>query len=63
MRLARTTMGDTSGRDKQGRARILDDSAGPFSFDQLGHAVSFEATSATKPEVGAIVAFAAKHAR
>lgn len=64
IRLARTTMEDTAGRAKPPKGGIADDSeGGAFSFDQLGNAVQFVATSATKPDVGALVAFAIKHAR
>uniref|UniRef100_A0A7S2I9C4 Signal recognition particle receptor subunit beta n=1 Tax=Haptolina brevifila TaxID=156173 RepID=A0A7S2I9C4_9EUKA len=47
VRLARTTMEDTSGRTKQVRG-IADDSQGAFSFDHLANKVTFAATSATK---------------
>jgi signal recognition particle receptor subunit beta len=60
VRLARITMGDTSGRDKTLRG-IADDSQGPFSFDQLDQTVSFVASSATKPDVVAILDFIQKH--
>lgn len=54
VRLARTTMGDTSGRDKTYRG-IAEDDGQPFSFDHLEtNAVSFAATSATKPELSAV---------
>jgi len=62
VRLARTTMEDTSGRSKALRG-VADDSAGPFTFDQLGGTVTFAAISATKPNVAALVEFALKHAR
>ena len=64
IRLARTTMEDTSGRSRAPKGGIADDSgSGTFSFDDLGNAVSFVATSATKPDVAAIVEFANKHVR
>jgi len=62
VRLARTTMEDTSGRAKQMRG-VADDSAGPFSFDQLGCEVSFTALSAKKPDVAGLLSFAQKHVR
>lgn len=51
VRLARTTMADTSGRAKALKG-IADDSSGePFSFDDIGSAVTFAGTSATKPDL------------
>ena len=62
VRLARTTMEDTAGRAKALKG-IADTSSGPFTFDQLGAEVSFAATSVTKPDLGAVLAFAQKHVR
>ena len=62
VRLARTTMEDTSGRGKALKG-IADATAGPFTFEQLGAEVSFAATSVTKPDLGAVLAFAQKHVR
>lgn len=54
VRLARTTMADTSGRDKMFRG-IAEDDGKPFTFDSLeNNAVSFAATSATKPDLSAV---------
>ena len=62
IRLARTTMEDTSGRSKPPRGGIAHSSAGEsFSFDMLGNDVAFAACSATKPDVEALVAFTIKH--
>lgn len=62
VRLARTSMEDTAG--KSGGVRgIADDASGPFTFDQLGCAVSFANLSAVKPELSAVLAFAAQRAR
>ena len=63
IRLARTTMEDTSDRSKPPKGSIAEDHEGAFSFDQLGSPVQFAATSATKPDVAALIAFALKHAR
>jgi len=52
VRLARTTMADTSGRDKTTLHGVAADDGGLFSFDKLDtNAVSFASTSATKPEL------------
>ena len=60
VRLARTTMEDTSGRTKAVRGFAASD--GPFTFDELSGEVSFAAVSATKPDVAALLAFAHKYA-
>jgi len=54
VRLARTTMEDTSGRPKQHRG-IADDSQGPFSFDHLANTVTFATVSATKPQLSELL--------
>ena len=55
VRLARTTMQDTSGNEKVLRG-IADDSSGAtFSFEQINQVVSFAETSATKPQLDAIL--------
>ena len=55
VRLARTTMEDTSGRPKVYKG-IAEDDGGPFSFDALAtNAVSFAATSAIKPDMTAVL--------
>eukprot|EP00310_Coccolithus_braarudii_P014505 CAMPEP_0183338496 /NCGR_PEP_ID=MMETSP0164_2-20130417/5768_1 /TAXON_ID=221442 /ORGANISM="Coccolithus pelagicus ssp braarudi, Strain PLY182g" /LENGTH=231 /DNA_ID=CAMNT_0025508353 /DNA_START=48 /DNA_END=743 /DNA_ORIENTATION=- len=54
VRLARTTMTDTSNKTEQARG-IADASAGSFSFDQLATPVEFMAASATQPNLRAFV--------
>lgn len=64
IRLARTTMQDTSGKTKPPKGSIAEDHGpGAFSFDSLGSTVQFASTSTTKPDVAALVDFAVKHAR
>jgi len=54
VRLARTTMADTSGRDKTYKG-IAEDDGQPFSFDSLDtNVVNFASISATKPELAAV---------
>jgi small GTP-binding protein len=54
VRLARTTLSDTSGRDKK-FSGIAEDDGRPFSFDHLEtNTVVFAAISATKPELSAV---------
>lgn len=59
VRLARTTMQDTSGRSK--RLSGIMDATDAFTFGQLAHAVEFVASSATQPELGALSRALAKH--
>lgn len=59
VRLARTTMQDTSNRSK--RLSGIMDASGTFSFSQLDNAVEFIASSATQPELGALTCAIAKH--
>lgn len=61
VRLARTTMRDTSGSSRQVRG-IADDTAAAFTFDQLGSECVFGTISVTKPSVEPVLAFAQKHA-
>ena len=62
VRLARTTMADTSGREKQHRG-IADDSAGAFTFEQLDTVFELASISAYKPKLDGLLSFAQKHAR
>jgi len=62
VRMARTTMGDTSEKLKRVRG-IADDSAGPFNFDQLGCAFECASVSAVRPELGPLHSFVNAHVR
>jgi len=61
VRLARTTMQDTSERTRQRRGIAAGSADEPFSFDQLGSAVEFIACSATKPELTKLTDFMLQH--
>jgi signal recognition particle receptor subunit beta len=55
VRLARTTMQDTSGREKQLRGIAGGSPDSPFSFDELDNAFVVAGTSVTKPELSPVL--------
>jgi len=63
VRLARTTMQDTSERTRQHRGIAAGNPDVPFSFDQLDSPVEFVACSASKPSLASVVAFMVKNTR
>ncbi|KAL1521371.1 hypothetical protein AB1Y20_021037 [Prymnesium parvum] len=63
VRLARTTMQDTSERARQLRGIAAGDAGAPFSFEQLDSPVEFVACSAVKSELDALIQFIFRHAR
>jgi len=63
VRLARTTMQDTSERSRPLRGIAAGDTSQPFSFEQLGSSVEFVSCSAVKPELRALSQFVLHHTR
>ena len=55
MRLARTTMQDTSGREKQLRGIAGGSTDSPFSFEELDNTIVVAGTSVTKPELSPVL--------